>query len=92
MSEPTTRRRSRTPTTPPTDGQRPAPTLLPTSVVGSYALPSWFWTALDAIKRGDYGQTDERETFDDAVAVAIRDQERAGIATSIPSTTSPNTA
>lgn len=79
MSEPTTRRRSRTPTAPPTDGQRPTPTLLPTSVVGSYALPSWFWTALEAIKRGDYGQTDERETFDDAVAVAIRDQERAGI-------------
>src|SRR5436190_12028488 len=58
---------------------RPGPALLPTSVIGSYALPSWFWTAVDAIREGKYGQTDVRETFDDAVNVAVRDQERAGI-------------
>jgi 5-methyltetrahydropteroyltriglutamate--homocysteine methyltransferase len=58
---------------------RPGPALLPTSVVGSYALPSWFWTAMDAIREGKYGPTDIRETFDDACNLAIRDQERAGV-------------
>lgn len=53
--------------------------LLPTTVVGSHAYPSWFMTALDAIKNGDYGITDEREAFDDAVNAAILDQERAGV-------------
>jgi 5-methyltetrahydropteroyltriglutamate--homocysteine methyltransferase len=53
--------------------------LLPTSVIGSYATPSWLWTALDEIKAGNYGDTDERETFNDACSIAIRDQERAGV-------------
>jgi 5-methyltetrahydropteroyltriglutamate--homocysteine methyltransferase len=53
--------------------------LLPTTVVGSHAYPSWFWTALDAIQEGRYGVTDEREVFDDAVNMAILDQERAGV-------------
>ena len=53
--------------------------VLPTSVVGSYATPSWLWTAMDAIQRGEYGATDVRETFDDAVSMALMDQERAGI-------------
>ena len=53
--------------------------LLPTSVIGSYATPSWLWTAIDEIKSGRYGVTDEKEAFDDAVNMAIRDQERAGV-------------
>lgn len=53
--------------------------LLPTSVIGSYATPSWLWTALDEIKAGNYGETDVRETFNDACSLAIRDQERAGV-------------
>ena len=53
--------------------------LLYTHVMGSHGFPSWFWTALDKIKTGEYGQTDVRETFDDATQLAIRDQERAGI-------------
>jgi len=53
--------------------------LLYTHVMGSHGFPGWFWTALDKIKAGDYGQTDVRETFDDATQLAIRDQERAGI-------------
>ena len=53
--------------------------LLPTTVVGSYATPSWLWTALDEIDKGNYGQTDIKETFDDAVNIAILDQEKAGI-------------
>ena len=47
--------------------------------MGSHGFPAWFWTALDKIKAGEYGQTDVRETFDDATQLAIRDQERAGI-------------
>ena len=53
--------------------------LLPTTVIGSYATPSWLWTALGEIDKGEYGQTDIRETFDDAVNIAILDQERAGV-------------
>jgi 5-methyltetrahydropteroyltriglutamate--homocysteine methyltransferase len=53
--------------------------LLPTTVVGSHAYPSWFLTALEEIKQGRYGITDEHETFDDAVNTAILDQERAGV-------------
>jgi 5-methyltetrahydropteroyltriglutamate--homocysteine methyltransferase len=34
---------------------------------------------LDEIDKGNYGPTDVRETFDDAVNMAIMDQERAGV-------------
>lgn len=53
--------------------------LLPTTVVGSYALPGWQLTALAEMDKGNYGRTDVQETFDDAVSIAIMDQERAGI-------------
>lgn len=53
--------------------------LLPTTVIGSYATPSWLWTSLEEIEKDNYGITDIRETFDDAVNMAIMDQERAGI-------------
>jgi 5-methyltetrahydropteroyltriglutamate--homocysteine methyltransferase len=53
--------------------------ILPTSVIGSHAYPSWMWTALEAIEAGKYGATDQQELFDDAVNCAISDQERAGI-------------
>ena len=53
--------------------------LLPTTVVGSYAIPSWLWTALEEMKKGAYGTTDIQETLDDAVNMAIWDQERAGV-------------
>ena len=53
--------------------------LLPTTVIGSYALPSWQLTALAEIEKGNYGPTDTQEMFDDAVNIAIMDQERAGI-------------
>ena len=29
-----------------------------THVMGSHGFPGWFWTALDKIKAGEYGQTD----------------------------------
>ena len=57
---------------------RPLP-MLPTTVVGSHAMPSWLWTAVGEIDKGNYGKTDVRETFDDAVNMAILDQEKAGV-------------
>ena len=56
-----------------------SPLLLPTTVIGSYAFPSWLWTSLEEIEKGSYGPTDIRETNDDAVNMAIMDQERAGV-------------
>jgi 5-methyltetrahydropteroyltriglutamate--homocysteine methyltransferase len=53
--------------------------LLPTSVIGSYAWPGWLHTALAAARRGEYGPADIRETQDDAVDLALRDQEDAGV-------------
>src|ERR687885_9189 len=53
--------------------------LLPTSVIGSYAWPAWLHTALAAAERGEYGPADMRETQDDAVDMALRDQEDAGV-------------
>ena len=53
--------------------------LLPTTVVGSYALPSWIYASDDWVQRGLFGPTDLKERDDDAVNVAILDQQRAGI-------------
>lgn len=50
-----------------------------TSVVGSHARPSWFASGIDAAARGDFGPADLAEMLDDAVDLAIRDQEEAGI-------------
>jgi 5-methyltetrahydropteroyltriglutamate--homocysteine methyltransferase len=50
-----------------------------TSVVGSHARPSWFVSGIDAAERGYFGPDDLSEMLDDAVDLAIRDQEEAGI-------------
>jgi len=52
---------------------------LRTSVVGSHARPSWFVAGIDAAERGDFGPADLAEMLDDAVDLALRDQEEAGI-------------
>ena len=52
---------------------------LPTSVVGSHARPGWFVSGLSAAERGEFGPVDLRELYDDAVDVALRDQEHAGV-------------
>jgi len=59
----------------------PASTLpiLPTTVVGSYAIPAWLWAAYEKIEAGGFGRMDVAETENDAVATAVRDQERAGV-------------
>lgn len=54
--------------------------LLPTELIGSYALPSWLWLIIERMEqRGDLGDTDVREALDDATATAILDQKRSGL-------------
>jgi 5-methyltetrahydropteroyltriglutamate--homocysteine methyltransferase len=50
-----------------------------TSVVGSHARPSWFVAGIDSASRGEFGPADLAEMLDDAVDLALRDQEDAGI-------------
>ncbi len=52
---------------------------LGTSVVGSHAHPSWFVSGIAAAERGEFGPADLTEMLDDAVDLALRDQEDAGI-------------
>jgi 5-methyltetrahydropteroyltriglutamate--homocysteine methyltransferase len=61
--------------------QAPAPRLGPlaTTIIGSYAQPGWYISALEAIGRGEFGDADIQEAADDAAALAIDDQERVGI-------------
>ena len=51
--------------------------LLPTELIGSYALPSWLYIALD--RHADLGESDLCETLDDAVRLAVLDQQSAGL-------------
>jgi 5-methyltetrahydropteroyltriglutamate--homocysteine methyltransferase len=53
--------------------------VLRTSVVGSHARPSWFVAGITAAERGEFGPADLAEMLDDAVDLALRDQEEAGI-------------
>ena len=50
-----------------------------TSVVGSHARPSWFVAGIAAAERGEFGPADLEEMLDDAVDLALRDQEEAGV-------------
>lgn len=54
-------------------------TLLPTTVLGSHALPGWFLYALEGVEAGRFGRLETQELFDDAVDTALRDQEACGI-------------
>jgi 5-methyltetrahydropteroyltriglutamate--homocysteine methyltransferase len=53
--------------------------LLPTTVVGSHARPGWWHRCKDLVEEGQWGKADLEELLDDAVDVAILDQERAGV-------------
>ena len=53
--------------------------VLRTSVVGSHARPSWFVAGIAAAERGEFGPVDLTEMLDDAVDLALRDQEDACI-------------
>ena len=50
-----------------------------TSVVGSHAHPAWFVSGNEEAERGRFGPADWSEMLDDAVDLAIHDQEAAGI-------------
>lgn len=52
---------------------------LTTSVIGSYAHPSWLVVGVAAASRGELGPADIAELQDDAVDTALRDQDEAGI-------------
>lgn len=53
--------------------------LLPTTVCGSHALPSWMFLVREARAADRLGPTDLGEAYDDAVRIAIRDQIEAGV-------------
>lgn len=53
--------------------------VLPTTVCGSHALPSWVFLVREAQEAGRLGPVDLREAYDDAVRIAIRDQLEAGV-------------
>ena len=52
---------------------------LPTTAVGSHAKPGWWHACKDLADSGEWGQADLEELLDDAVDIAILDQERAGV-------------
>jgi 5-methyltetrahydropteroyltriglutamate--homocysteine methyltransferase len=54
-------------------------TLLPTSVVGSHALPGWLVLGREAQAAGRLGPLDRRELIEDATRIALLDQAEAGI-------------
>lgn len=53
--------------------------LLPTTVVGSHAIPSWLSLVREAADADRLGPTDVHEAYDDAVRLAMRDQIEAGV-------------
>ncbi|MFQ3567538.1 MAG: cobalamin-independent methionine synthase II family protein [Aggregatilineales bacterium] len=53
--------------------------LIPTSVIGSYAWPGWLHLVLEKAQCGELGEDDLREAQEDAVDLAIREQEEAGV-------------
>ena len=52
---------------------------LPTTVIGSHAKPGWWHSCKDLVEEGRWGQADLEELLNDAVDIAILDQERAGV-------------
>ncbi len=54
--------------------------LLPTELIGSYALPGWLWAFSERLEHHlDLGESEIREALEDAVRIALLDQEEAGI-------------
>ena len=53
--------------------------LLPTMGAGSYASPAWLIATKRALRAGDAGPADVEEALEDAVRMAVRDQEEAGL-------------
>jgi len=53
--------------------------LFPTMGVGSYASPSWLLAARRVVRAGDAGPADMEEAIQDAIKIAVWDQEEAGL-------------
>ena len=53
--------------------------ILPTMGVGSYASPGWLISARKMLSRGELGERDIEELFEDALTVCIGDQLDAGV-------------
>ena len=53
--------------------------ILPTMGVGSYASPGWLISARKMLRRGELGERDIEELFEDALTVCIADQIEAGV-------------
>jgi len=53
--------------------------LLPTSLVGSYALPGWLHAGMEKEAAGAFGVSDAEEMYLDATRVALADQREAGV-------------
>lgn len=53
--------------------------LIPTSTIGSHAPMGWLSTVVSAIRDGAYGEQDIAEALQDAVDIAVLDQQRAGL-------------
>ncbi|HEV8458497.1 MAG TPA: cobalamin-independent methionine synthase II family protein [Methylomirabilota bacterium] len=53
--------------------------LIPTTVCGSHGMPSWLHLVREAAQAGRLGPVDLRESYEDAVRIAIRDQIEAGV-------------
>jgi 5-methyltetrahydropteroyltriglutamate--homocysteine methyltransferase len=52
---------------------------LPTQGVGSYASPPWLIAMKRALRAGDAGPADMEETLQDAIRIAVLDQEQVGL-------------
>src|SRR2546427_6088087 len=53
--------------------------LFPTSVVGSLPRPRWLIDAIQRHERGELSEDELKESYDDAVKLAIREQELTGV-------------
>jgi len=53
--------------------------LLPTMGVGSYASPAWLIATRRVLRAGDAGPADMEEAIQDAIKIAVWDQEEAGL-------------
>ena len=57
----------------------PIPSLLPTTVIGSYSLPKWLEAARELQTQGRLSHAELDEAHDNAVTSCLEDQELAGV-------------
>ena len=57
----------------------PIPSLLPTTVIGSYSLPKWLEAVRELQTQGRLSDDELEEAHDNAVKSCLKDQEQAGV-------------